>query len=188
MYDPNHSQSLSIKCFHLLGSTFCQALQSFFDPYLLIKLIKHRISQLACSYTWILLYCSLLRLMPLNQLREPSYHRVGQERFTHTIAFFSPKCLHAERKDEVADPELLVISLLLEKQWHLLEGAAHLYIIYTDHRNQEYLARPWGRSSSPDSYHPGSKNGKVDPYLVAQSLIMLHCSNFTSEELPCIPI
>lgn len=54
-------------------------------------------------------------------------------------AFFSHYPSPAERNYDVGDRELLAVKLLLEEWRHLHEGAEHLFIIWTDHKNLTYL-------------------------------------------------
>ena len=93
----------------------------------------------------------------------------------HPCAFFS-RCLSpAEYNYDVGNRELLAVKLALEEWRHFLEGAEHPFVVWTDHRNLEYLhsarrltprqAR-WalflGRFNFTLSYRPGSRNGKPD--------------------------
>lgn len=79
----------------------------------------------------------------------------------HPVAFFSHKLSAAERNYKVRDREHLVIKEALEEWRYLLEGAAHPILIYTYHKNLEYLkaakrlkkkghVKPDGRYSFPD--------------------------------------
>lgn len=52
--------------------------------------------------------------------------------------FFS-KLSPAERKYDIGNWELLAVKLALEEWCYWLEGAFHPFIIYTDHKNLEYL-------------------------------------------------
>jgi hypothetical protein len=53
-------------------------------------------------------------------------------------AFFSKKRSPAERNYDVGDRKLLAVKAL--KAWrHWLEGAKHPFLIWTDHRNLEYI-------------------------------------------------
>ncbi len=71
--------------------------------------------------------------------------------------------------------ELLAIKLTLEEWRHWLEGAHHPFVVYTDHRNLEYLREAkrlnprqarWAlffvRFHFTISYRPGTKNTKAD--------------------------
>ncbi len=57
----------------------------------------------------------------------------------HPCAFFSRKLSSAEQNYDIGNRELLAIKLALEEWRHRLEGARHLFVIYTNHRNLEYL-------------------------------------------------
>lgn len=93
----------------------------------------------------------------------------------HPVAFFSRKLTPSEKNYDVGDRELLAIKLALEEWRYLLEGAGHPIIIYTDHKNLEYLRtakrlRPrqarWALFFCRFVFHltfrPGSKNCKAD--------------------------
>lgn len=95
--------------------------------------------------------------------------RQGPKALLHPVAFFSCKLSEAERNYDVGDRELLAIKSGLE------EGAAHPILVYTDHKNLEYLKaakrlRPhqarWALSFTRFSFHityrPGLKNTKPD--------------------------
>lgn len=57
----------------------------------------------------------------------------------HPVAFFPRKLGLSEKNYDVGDRELLVIKSALEEWQYLLEGAAHPILIFTDHKNIEYL-------------------------------------------------
>lgn len=89
----------------------------------------------------------------------------------HPIAFFPRKLSSSERNYDVGDRELLAIKAALEEWRYLLEGAAHPILIFTDHKNLEYLRtagrlRPrqarwalfFSRFVLHITFHPGSKN------------------------------
>ncbi len=52
----------------------------------------------------------------------------------HPCAFFSHKLSPAERNYDIGNRELLAIKLALEEWRHWLEGAAHPFLILTDHK------------------------------------------------------
>ncbi|KAM9453134.1 uncharacterized protein ACWYII_012370 [Salvelinus alpinus] len=54
-------------------------------------------------------------------------------------AFFSKKLSPAERNYDVGDRELLAVVKALKAWRHWLEGANHSFLIWTDHRNLEYI-------------------------------------------------
>lgn len=71
--------------------------------------------------------------------------------------------------------ELLAVKLALEEWRHWLEGADHPFMIYTDHKNLEYLRTAkrltprqarwslfFSRFQFTLSYRPGTKNSKAD--------------------------
>ncbi|KAK3508000.1 hypothetical protein QTP70_010157 [Hemibagrus guttatus] len=93
----------------------------------------------------------------------------------HPCAFFSHKLNLAERNYDIGNRELLAIKLALEEWRHWLEGARHLFLVLTDHKNLEYLRAAkrlnprqarWAlfftRFEFSISYRPGSKNTKAD--------------------------
>ena len=101
--------------------------------------------------------------------------RQGTKAQLHPVAFFSRKLSTAEKNYDVGDRELLAIKSALEEWRYLLEGAAHPILIFTDHKNLEYLRsakrlRPrqarwalfFSRFSFHVTYRPGSKNTKPD--------------------------
>lgn len=93
----------------------------------------------------------------------------------HPCAFFSHRLSPAERNYDVGDRELLAIKLALEEWRHWLEGATQPFIVWTDHRNLEYLRAAkrlnprqarWAlfftRFNFSITYRPGSRNVKPD--------------------------
>ena len=54
-------------------------------------------------------------------------------------AFFSKKLSPAEQNYDVGDQELLAVVKALKTWRHWLEGAIHPFLIWTDHRNLEYI-------------------------------------------------
>lgn len=95
----------------------------------------------------------------------------------HPCAFFSHRLTPAERNYSIGDRELLAVKLAREEWRHLLEGAQHPFVVWTDHKNLvlEYLKS--ARRLNPRqarwamfftifnftlSYVPGSRNGKAD--------------------------
>uniref|UniRef100_A0A8C5PCP2 ribonuclease H n=1 Tax=Leptobrachium leishanense TaxID=445787 RepID=A0A8C5PCP2_9ANUR len=82
----------------------------------------------------------------------------GIKNLLHPVAFYSRRLTPAEKNYSVGEKELLAIKSALEEWRHLLEGAKHPVVVYTDHRNLEYLRtakrlrpldKPDGRYSSP---------------------------------------
>ncbi|KAI2646142.1 Transposon Tf2-9 polyprotein [Labeo rohita] len=93
----------------------------------------------------------------------------------HTCAFFSHRLSPAERNYDIGDRELLAVRLALGEWRHWLEGAALPFLVWTDHKNLEYIwsarrlnarqarwALFFGRFDFTLSYRPGSKNTKPD--------------------------
>uniref|UniRef100_A0A3Q3A042 Reverse transcriptase domain-containing protein n=1 Tax=Kryptolebias marmoratus TaxID=37003 RepID=A0A3Q3A042_KRYMA len=94
---------------------------------------------------------------------------------THPCAFFSRRLSSAERNYDVGDRELLAVKLALEEWRHWLEGAKEPFMVWTDHKNLQYLrtakrlnprqarwALFFSRFVFTLSYRPGSKNVKPD--------------------------
>lgn len=101
--------------------------------------------------------------------------RQGAKALLYPVAFFSRKLSMSERNYDVEDRELLVIKSALKEWRYLLEVSAHPILVYTDHKNLEYLRtakrlRPWqarwalffSRFQFHITYRPGSKNIKPD--------------------------
>uniref|UniRef100_A0A8C6PYA9 Reverse transcriptase RNase H-like domain-containing protein n=1 Tax=Nothobranchius furzeri TaxID=105023 RepID=A0A8C6PYA9_NOTFU len=63
----------------------------------------------------------------------------AQDDKVHPCAFFSNTLSSTERDYDVGDRELLAIKLALEERRQWLEGAVTLFIVWTDHRNLEYI-------------------------------------------------
>ncbi len=93
----------------------------------------------------------------------------------HPCAFFSHCLSPAERNYDIGNRELLAVKLALEEWRHWLEGEGVPFIVWTDHKNLEYIrsakrlnsrqarwALFFGRFDFSISYRPGSKNIKPD--------------------------
>ncbi|KAI2663459.1 Retrovirus-related Pol polyprotein [Labeo rohita] len=93
----------------------------------------------------------------------------------HPCAFFSHRLSPAERNYDISDRELLAVRLALGEWRHWLEGVALPFLVWTDHKNLEYIrsarrlnarqahwALFFGRFDFTLSYRPGSKNAKPD--------------------------
>ena len=93
----------------------------------------------------------------------------------HPCAYYSRRLSPAERNYDVGNRELLAVKQALEEWRHWLEGAEQPFLVWTDHRNLEYIqtarrlnsrqarwALFFGRFNFSLSYRPGSKNGKPD--------------------------
>ena len=101
--------------------------------------------------------------------------RSQQDGKMHPCAFLSRWLSKAERNYDVGSRELLAVKLALEEWRHWLEGATHPFIIWTDHKNLEYIKKAkrfnsrqarwalfFNRFSFSLSYRPGSRNIKTD--------------------------
>ncbi|KAL0173822.1 hypothetical protein M9458_029790, partial [Cirrhinus mrigala] len=93
----------------------------------------------------------------------------------HPCAYFSRKLSPAETNYDIGNRELLAIKLALEEWRHWLEGAAHSFHVFMDHKNLQYLrdakllcphqarwALFFTRFHFSISYRPGSKNVRAD--------------------------
>ncbi len=93
----------------------------------------------------------------------------------HPCAYFSHRLSPAERNYDIGNRELLAVKLALEEWRHWLEGSGVPFIVWTDHKNLEYIksakrlnssqarwALFFGRFNFSISYRPGSKNIKPD--------------------------
>ncbi|KAG1927215.1 hypothetical protein F2P79_024404 [Pimephales promelas] len=101
--------------------------------------------------------------------------RSSQDDKVHPCAFYFHRLSPAERNYDVGNRELLAIRLALGEWRHWLEGASVPFIVWTDHRNLEYIrsakrlnarqarwALFFDRFDFSISFRPGSKNLKPD--------------------------
>jgi transposase InsO family protein len=101
--------------------------------------------------------------------------RLSTDGKVHPCAYFSHRLTPSERNYDVGNRELLAIRLALGEWRHWLEGSSVPFIVWTDHRNLEYIrsakrlnarqarwALFFGRFNFTISYRPGSKNLKPD--------------------------
>ncbi len=101
--------------------------------------------------------------------------RTSSDDKMHPCAFFSHRLSPAERNYDIGNRELLAVKLALEEWRHWLEGSGVPFIVWTDHKNLEYIrsakrlnsrqarwALFFGRFDFVLSYRPGSKNIKPD--------------------------
>ncbi|XP_023806908.1 uncharacterized protein LOC105356774 isoform X2 [Oryzias latipes] len=99
----------------------------------------------------------------------------SQDNKVHPCAFFSRRLSSAEKNYDVGDRELLAIKDALEEWRHWLEGSETPFVVFTDHKNLEYLrtakrvnsrqarwALFFNRFDFSLSYRPGSLNTKAD--------------------------
>ncbi len=101
--------------------------------------------------------------------------RSSRDGKVHPCAYFSHRLNPAERNYDIGNRELLAVRLALGEWRHWLEGSAQPFLVWTDHKNLEYI-RSAKRLSSRQarwalffdrfdftlSYRPGSKNVKPD--------------------------
>ncbi|KAI7805934.1 Pol polyprotein [Triplophysa rosa] len=101
--------------------------------------------------------------------------RSGGDGKVHPCAFYSHRLSPAERNYDIGNRELLAVRLALGEWRHWLEGSAQPFLVWTDHKNLEYVrsakrlssrqarwALFFGRFNFTISYRPGSKNVKPD--------------------------
>ncbi len=113
----------------------------------------------------------------------------------HPCEYFSHRLSPVERNYDIGNRELLAVKLALEEWRHWLEGSGVPFIVWTDHKNLEYIksakrlnsrqaqwALFFGRFDFSISYRPGSKNIKPD----ALSRIFDH-SDRPSFSQPIVP-
>lgn len=63
----------------------------------------------------------------------------GEDGKWHPVSFLSKSLSSVERNYEIHDKEMLAIIKSLEEWRHYLEGAKHVFEIWTDHKNLEYF-------------------------------------------------
>ncbi|KAG5848674.1 hypothetical protein ANANG_G00101330 [Anguilla anguilla] len=101
--------------------------------------------------------------------------RSGLNNKLHPCAFFSHRLTPSEQNCSIGDRELLAVKLALEEWRHWLEGTEVPFLVWTDHKNLEYIRRAkrlnscqarwalfFARFNFTLSYRPGSKNTKPD--------------------------
>jgi len=57
----------------------------------------------------------------------------------HPVAFFSKSLSLVKQNYEIHDKEMLAIIQSLQEWRHFIEGAEHLFEVWTDHKNLEYF-------------------------------------------------
>ncbi len=103
----------------------------------------------------------------------------------HPCAYFSHRLSPTERNYDIGNRELLAVKLALEEWRHWLEGSGVPFIVWTDHKNLEYIksakrlnsrqarwALFFGRFDFSISYRPGSKNIKPDACPVFSTILI----------------
>ena len=101
--------------------------------------------------------------------------RAASDQKLHPCAFYSRRLTPAERNYDIGNRELLAVKLALEEWRHWLEGTKLPFLVWTDHKNLEYLQSAkrlnsrqarWAlfltRFNFSLSYRPGSRNIKPD--------------------------
>lgn len=101
--------------------------------------------------------------------------RSPEDNKLHPCAFLSHRLSPTERNYDVGNRELLAVKLALEEWRHWLEGVDQPFVVWTDHKNLEYIrsakrlnprqarwALFFGRFNFALTYRPGSRNVKPD--------------------------
>ena len=101
--------------------------------------------------------------------------RSASDQKLHPCAFFSRRLSPAEINYDIGNRELLAVKMALEEWRHWLEGATEPFLVWTDHKNLEYIRTAkrlnsrqarWSlfftRFKFSLSYRPGSRNIKPD--------------------------
>lgn len=63
--------------------------------------------------------------------------RFGKKPKLQPVAFFTQK--KADHNYDIGSRELLAVKVALEEWHHWLEGVLHTFIIFTDHKDLEYI-------------------------------------------------
>lgn len=79
----------------------------------------------------------------------------------HPCAFFSRRLSPAERNYDIGNRELLAVKLALEEWRHWLEGTKIPFLVWTDHKNLEYI-----RSAKKTELSPGPLGSVLYPLLL----------------------
>lgn len=101
--------------------------------------------------------------------------RAAEDDKLHPCAFFSRRLSPSEQNYDIGNRELLAVKLALEEWRHWLEGSTVPFLVWTDHKNLEYIRSAkrlnsrqarWAlfftRFNFTLSYRPGSRNTKPD--------------------------
>ena len=101
--------------------------------------------------------------------------RAAEDSKLHPCAFFSRRLSPSEQNYDIGNRELLAVKLALEEWRHWLEGSTVPFLVWTDHKNLEYIRTAkrlnprqsrWAlfftRFNFTLSYRPGSRNTKPD--------------------------
>ncbi|TKS65685.1 Retrovirus-related Pol polyprotein [Collichthys lucidus] len=101
--------------------------------------------------------------------------RSAEDGKMHPCAFYSRRLSPTECNYDIGNRELLAVKLALEEWRHWLEGSKLPFLVWTDHKNLQYIQaakrlnsrqRRWSlfftRFNFTLSYRPGSRNTKPD--------------------------
>ena len=73
------------------------------------------------------------------QLQKPFPLQVGTDQKLYPCAFFSRRLTPAERNYDIGNREFLVVKLALEVWRHWLEGTKEPFLVWTAHKNLDYI-------------------------------------------------
>lgn len=59
----------------------------------------------------------------------------------HPCAFLSRRLSPSEQNYDEGDREILAMKVAMEEWRHWLEGAEHPFLVWTDHKNLEYIKK-----------------------------------------------
>ncbi|XP_062414642.1 uncharacterized protein LOC134107167 [Pungitius pungitius] len=90
--------------------------------------------------------------------------RSSTDQKVHPCAFFSRKLSATERNYDIGDRELLAVKLALEEWRHWLEGADQPFMVWTDHKNLEYIRSAKRLNSRQASGLGGGRGSKTVSY------------------------
>ena len=101
--------------------------------------------------------------------------QIGEDGKLHPIYYYSKTLKKAEINYSITEKELLAIKTAFVEWRHLLQGATHKILVYSDHRNLLFATKPqlltprqvrWQELFATYwfdiIYRPGKKNGKAD--------------------------
>ena len=122
--------------------------------------------------------------------------RLSIDQKVHPCHFFSRRLSPSERNYDIGNRELLAMKLALDDRRHWLEGTRVSFVVWTDHRNLEYIRSAkrlnsrqarWSlffdRFNFTLSYRPRSRNVNPD----ALSRQFLECPDETVEAPTIVP-
>ena len=101
--------------------------------------------------------------------------RSSEDNRMHHCAYLSRKLTSTERNYDVGNKELQAVKAALEEWRHWLDGAEQPFLVWTDHKNLEYVRKAkrlnsrqarwtlfFSRFNLTLSFRPGTQNRKPD--------------------------